>query len=247
MQMKQLFESWNKYLANNRWKYHILNETAFSRIVTDYGERGYVILTSDRSCEAELGLPAGKECSDEEIAIQDKANKENMKQFLSDIRTTGFGYIPTLGGYKEDLIDPETGEPVRDEEGEIVKVDTDRPENSVIVVARPEQRAGHEELKSFGMLLADKYNQDSFFYKPPNDVDEGAYWIKPDGSVDMKFDTFTVNDLKQQFYTQMKRGPRHRFTALDENKEMVFRVRVAPGSTDRARIRYGEIFMKFSE
>jgi hypothetical protein len=247
MQMKQLLESWNKYLVDNNWKYRILNETAFSRIVTDYGDRGYIILTSERSCEAELGLPAGKECSEEDAAIQDKVNRENMEQFLSDVRAAGFGYIPALGGYKEDLIDPKTGEPVRDEEGEIVKVDTDKPENSVIVVARPEQGRDHDKLKSIGMVLADRYGQDSFFYKPPDDIDEGAYWIKPDGSVDMKFDTFTINDLKQQFYTQMARGPRHRFTALDERKEVIFRVRTSPTSAAEARNRYGEIFMKFSK
>ena len=93
MYMKQLFESWNKYLADNNWKYRILNETAFSRIVTDYGDRGYIILTSDRSCEAELGLPAGKECSEENAALQDKVNRENMEQFLSDVRP------PVLGTY----------------------------------------------------------------------------------------------------------------------------------------------------
>ena len=137
------------------------------------------------------------------------------------------------------MLDPETGE--------ITKVDTDKPENSVIIMARPEQGRDHEELKNIGMVLADKYGQDSFFYKPPNDIDEGAYWIKPDGSIDMKFDTFSVNDLKQQFYTQMARGPRHRFTALDENKELVFRVRTSPTSTAEARRRYGEVFLKFAE
>jgi len=239
MHMKQLLESWNKYLIDNNWKYHILNETAFSRIVTDYGDRGYIILTSDRSCEAELGLARGKECSEEDTTIQDKVNRENMEQFLADVRGAGFGYIPTLGGYKEDVVDPETGE--------TTKVDTDKPENSVIIVARPEQGRDHNDLKSVGMVLADKYEQDSFFYKPPNDVDEGAYWIKPDGSIDMQFDTFTVNDLKQQFYTQMARGPRHRFTALDENKELVFRVRTSPTSAAEARRRYGEVFLKFSK
>tara|TARA_Y100000310_G_scaffold115804_1_gene114414 strand:- start:1297 stop:2034 length:738 start_codon:yes stop_codon:yes gene_type:complete len=245
--MKQLLENWNKYLRDNDWKYRILTEAAFSRIVTDYGDRGYIIVTSDRSCEGELGLPPGKECSEKETAIQDKLNSENMPLLLADIRSAGFGYIPTLGGYKEDLIDPKTGEPVRDEEGNVIKVDTDRPENSVIVVARPEKGRDHEVLKELGTELAATYNQDSFFYKPPDDIDEGAYWIKPDGSVDMSFEKFTVNDLNQQFYTQMARGPRHRFTALDEGKEMIFRVRTSPTSTAEARNRYGEIFMKFSK
>ena len=247
MHMKRLLESWNQYLSSNKWKYHLLSEAAFSRIVTDYGERGYVILTSDRSCEAELGLPAGKECSEKDAALQDRVNKENMQQFLSDVRAAGLGYIPTLGGYKEDLIDPKSGEAVRDEEGKVVKVDTEKPENSVIIVARPEQGRDHEKLKNIGMVLANKYGQDSFFYKPPNDVDKGAYWIKPDGSIDMEFDSFTVDDLTQQFYTQMARGPRHRFTALDESKELIFRVRTSPTSAAEARRRYGEVFLKFSE
>jgi len=241
--MKQLLEKWNKYLKDNRWKYHILNETAFSRIVTDYGEAGYIIITSDRRCEEEKGI--GKECSEEEIAEQDRINGENMKIFLTDMRAGGYGYIPTLGGYKEDLIDPDTNRPARDEEGNIIKVDTDKPENSIIVMARPDKDRDHEDLKDYGMKLANKYDQDSFFYKPPNSVDEGAYWIRPDGSIDMSFEKFTINDLTQEFYTQMARGPRHRFTALDEKKEMFFRVRTSPTSTAEARQRYGEYFMKF--
>ena len=241
--MKQLLENWNNYLRDNRWKYRVLSETAFSRIVTDYGEKGYIVITSDRSCEAEKG----QDCSEEEAAAQDEVNAANMKQLQSDIRSAGYGYLPTLGGYKEDLIDPETKKPVRDEQGEIVKVDTDRPENSIIVMARPEKGRDHEELKQYGMELADKYGQDSFFYKPPNDEDEGTYWITPAGAIDMSFEKFTINDLKQEFYTQMARGPRHRFTALDENREMIFRVRTSPTSTAEARRRYGEIFLKFAK
>ena len=239
--MKQLLEKWNKYLKDNRWKYHILNETAFSRIVTDYGERGYVIITSDRTCEA----GSNRKCSEEEISTQAKQNTENMKSLIQDTRGSGFGYLPTLGGYKEDLIDPKTGKPKRDAEGNVVKVDTDKPENSIVVMARPDKNLDHEKLKQFGMNISGKYNQDSFFYKPPNNVDKGAYWIKPDGSIDRKFETFTINDLTQEFYTQMVRGPQHRFTALDEKKEMFFRVRTSPTSTAEARQRYGEYFMKF--
>jgi len=243
MQMKQLLENWNSYLRDNRWKYHVLSETAFSRIVTDYGKKGYIIITSDRSCEAEKG----QNCSEEEVIDQDKVNAENMKQLQSEIRSAGYGYLPALGGYKEDLIDPETKKPARDEEGEIIKVDTERPENSIIVMARPEKGRDHEELKQYGMELTDKYSQDSFFYKPPNNEDEGAYWITSDGTIDMSFEKFTANDLKQEFYTQMSRGPRHRFTAIDENREMVFRVRTSPTSTAEARRRYGEIFLKFTK
>ena len=244
--MKQLLENWNKYLKSDNWKYQILSETAFSKVVTHYGKMGYIVITSDRTCDAETG----RACTDEENAKQNKINDENMKSLKSDLRSSGFGYIPTLGGYKEDLLDPETGEPVRDEKGNVVKVDTENPENSIIVVARPNKGPtnDHEALKSLGMKLAKKYNQDSFFYKPPDSEDKGAYWVKSNGDIDMSFKEFTINDLKQEFYTMMARGPRHRFTALDEvvsTKEMFFRVKTSPIGTSEARRRYGEIFMKF--
>tara|TARA_R100000750_G_C2329945_1_gene89761 strand:+ start:240 stop:974 length:735 start_codon:yes stop_codon:yes gene_type:complete len=242
--MKQLLEKWNKYLKDNRWKYHILNETAFSRVVTDYGELGYIIITSDRTCEAEQG----RECSEEEIAEQEKENAMNMDTFLQDIRSAGFGYLPVYGGYKEYLKN-EKGEKVYDDEtGEAKMVDTDTPENSVIVALRSDVgREGNtvEDLKKLGMGLSRNYNQDSFFFKPPNDIDTKAYYLKPDGSIDLEFTDFTINDLKRVYYTQMKRGPKHRFTALDEEKEMFFRVRTSPTSTAEARQRYGEYFMKF--
>ena len=72
--MKHLLENWNKYLELNGWGYRILSEVSFSRIVTDYVERGYIIITSDRSCEAELGLAPGKMCSMEQAAAQKEAN-----------------------------------------------------------------------------------------------------------------------------------------------------------------------------
>jgi len=238
--MKLILENWRKYIFDSHHNYRILNETAFSRIVTDYGEGGYIVITSDRTCEAEKGA----ECSEEEEVLQSRSNALNMKGLQSDLRASGFGYLPTLGGYKEDLVDPKTGE--------TTKVDTEEPENSVIVVARPSkgERFDHEGLKNLGMELSIKYGQDSFFYKPPDDINKGAYWLLPDGSVDLKFDTFTINDLNQEFYTQMVRGPRHRFTAVmkeELKREIVFRVRTSPTSAREARQRYGEVFLKFEK
>jgi len=231
--MKKLLEQWNRYLKDNRWKYHILNETAFSRIVTDYGKLGYIIITSERSCEGENN----RECSEEEIADQDMLNKQTMDNLLSDLRSSGYGYLPVYGGFKESAVDPETGEEV--------SVDTDKPENSVIVALRKDvgnRSLSIANLKQFGIDMASKYNQDSFFYKPPNDIDSNAYFITQTGEIDGTFSDFTINDLNQVYYTQMKRGPKHRFTALSE---MFFRVRTSPPSTSEARKRYGEHFMNF--
>jgi len=245
--MKQLLENWNRYLKENRWKYRILSETAFSRIVTDYGELGYIIITSDRTCKAERG----KDCSEAEEALQQEENAKNMESLQRDVRQAGFGYLPVYGGYKEELVDPETGEKVRDEEGNVVKVDTESPENSVVIALRKDvgNRANKlNDLKDLGIHLSQKYNQDSFFFKPSNNFDKKAYYIKADGSIENVFTDFTINDLKQVYYTQMKRGPKHRFTALlegDENNEMYFRLRTSPTSTAEARKRYGEAFFRF--
>jgi hypothetical protein len=237
--MKTLLENWNRFLAENRQNYHILSETAFSRIVTDYAESGYIVITSDRTCEAEKGSA----CSEEEDASQALVNKDNLVLLKQDLRSSGFGYLPVLGGYKEKLKDPETGEDVIGDDGEPKMVDTDQPENSVIVMARGD----HEELKALGQSLSGKYGQDSFFYKPPNSVSRGAYWIKPDGSIDMSFDDFTYNDVNQIFYTMMDRGPKHRLTAISEGRELFFRIRTSPKSTAEARERYGEEFITFVE
>jgi hypothetical protein len=241
--MKKLLEGWNNYLAENRKNYHVLSETAFSRIVTDYAETGYIVITSDRTCEAEKGTS----CSEEEDNEQTIANKSNLSQLKQDLRSSGFGYLPVLGGYKEKIKDPTTGEDVIGDDGKPKYIDTEQPENSVIVIARDLPEHGHEDLKALGQSLANKYNQDSFFYKPPNSVFKGAYWIKKDGSVDMKFNDFAYNDINQIYYTMMDRGPKRRFTALPEGIEMFFRIKTSPKSMAEARERYGEEFITFSE
>jgi len=235
--MKKLLENWNRYLTESRKNYHILSETAFSRIVTDYAESGYIIITSDRTCEAEKGST----CSEKEEGIQTIKNKENVAGLKQHLSHSGFGYLPVLGGYKEKLQDPETGEYVFDEKGEIEMVDTDQPENSVIVMSRGD----HEKLKALGQSLSAKFNQDSFFYKPPNSVSKMAYWIKPDGSIDRSFNDFTYNDVSQVYYTMMNRGPKRRFTALPEGMGMFFRIRTSPKSMHEAKVRYGEEFITF--
>ena len=237
--MKTLLDNWNKYLAESQQNYYVLSETAFSRIVTDYAEAGYIVVTSDRTCEAEKG----SSCSEEEEKEQALANKNNIAQLKQDLRSSGFGYLPVLGGYREKVKDPKTGGDVIGDDGEPTRVDTNNPENSVIVMAEGD----HEEFKALGQSLAKKYSQDSFFYKPPNSVSKGAYWIKQDGSVDMKFDDFAYNDVSQIFYTMMDRGPKHRFTAISEGREMFFRIKTSPKSMAEARERYGEEFITFSK
>lgn len=210
-----------------------ITEADLSRIATDYMDDGFIIITSDRSCEAEQGLPSGEPCPEDLAAAQIQINQENFPILQKAVRDAGFGYIPVLGGYKEQL-PTEPGEPKQ-------YVDTDEPENSLLIHSRKKP----QELKDLGIELSKRFNQDSFFYKPPSDVDAKAYWIKQDGSIDMEFSDFSYNDISQIYYTQLAKKPHRRFTALPENFQ--FYLRKHPVSVSEARRRYGETFFNLKK
>jgi hypothetical protein len=214
-----------------------LDETTMTALQGKYMEAGFIVITPDRTCQAELGLAYGEPCppgAEEEQELKNQQNRESMKQ---EIRAAGFGFTPVMGGYKEKLIDPESGEESR--------VDTDQPESGFLVMAQPDRPGlGIEDLKSLGMELAAKYNQDSFFFKPPNAESTDAYYLKRDGSIDMTFNDFKFGDLEQEYYTQLakgpeKRQPEKRFSAMMES--MMFPV--PPRNASEARARRGEFFV----
>ena len=94
------------------------------------------------------------------------------------------------------------------------------------------------------MQLSAKYNQDSFFFKPPNAESTDAYYLKRDGSIDMTFHDFKFGDLEQEYYTQLAKGPEKRqpdkrFSALMES----MLVPVPPRNATEARSRRGEFFV----
>ena len=231
---------------NDKWKDFIgvyglqqLTEADIPRILTKYMEDGFIVATSDRTCEAENGLAYGQVCTEEAAAAQELINQANYKDLIGMVRAAGFGYIPAFGGYKEKVIDKETGKET--------SVDTDKPENSIVIVARPQNGRDYEQLKALGVEITKKYNQDSFFYKPPDEIDRAAYYIDREGNVDDSapvFTDFKPQDLSQEFYTQLKKGQQRRFTALPENIERVIYLREHPKSVWEARKRYGEIFIK---
>jgi len=214
-----------------------LNETTMTALQGKYMESGFIVITPDRTCQAELGLSYGEPCPEGGEEQQNQLNQANREQMKQEIRSAGFGFTPVLGGYKEKLIDPVTGEESR--------VDTDEPEHGFLIMARPDKEgAGIEELRQLGMKLSNKYNQDSFFFKPPNSESKDAFYLKRDGSVDMTFSDFQFSDLEQEYYTQLAKGkeknqPEKRFSAISES--MYFPV--PPKNATEARNRRGEFFV----
>jgi hypothetical protein len=213
-----------------------LNETTMTALQDKYMKSGFIVITSDRTCQAELGLPYGAPCPPEAEAEQEIKNQQNRESMKQEIRAAGFGFTPVMGGYKEKLVDPETGA--------VTRVDTDKPEHGFLVMAQPGRPGlGIEELKNLAMELSVKYNQDVFFLKPPDSETTDAYYLKRDGSIDMTFTDFKFGDLSQEYYTQLAKGsekhhPKKRFTGIMESM-MVPR---PPSSATEARLRRGEIF-----
>ena len=226
-----------------RKEWQLLSETSIYRLVTRYMDDGFIIVSADRSCEAESGI---EKCTEEQVARQDHLNRENRNKLKQVLRHSGFGYVPTLGGFKEKLIDKETGEVVVDPETkEPVLVDTEFPERSFVVHSQKGDKGRNpEELKQLGLDIANQFNQDSILYKPPNAVDPKAYYLTRNGEVDMEFADLTVEDLDQIFYTQLAKGTQRRYSHIPEHYERAYYIPKPPNGMQEAVKRYGETFYR---
>ena len=214
-----------------------LNETTMTAIQGKYMENGFVVLTSDRSCNAELGIPYGEVCPEKEAYFYEKNNIENREVLKKWVRSSGFGYTPVYGGFKEEI---------KDDQGNVVgKMDSPEPEHSLLIMARNEnEKTNHAALKELATNICEVFNQDAFFYKPPNSVDKNAYFISKDGQTMDTFTNFVFGDLQQDYFTQLAKGkekmqPTKRFSAIPEG----LYVPKPPLTAVEARERRGEIFI----
>lgn len=218
--------------VRNNWQ--SLSEASLHRVLSKYYELGFIIISAERSCEAEQG----RKCTEEEANAQTEINRKSEHQIKKDIQAAGFGFIPSYGGFREEVINPETGE--------VHLVDNPKPEASFIIPAQKSAQATPTEdylqLKNLGMQLSQKYNQDSFLYKPPNKADSKAYYITKDGEVDMTFDDVVANDLAQIYFTKLRKSKTDRRFSLTES--FVLWIPSPPRNFSEARKRWGEIFIR---
>jgi hypothetical protein len=226
MKFKRLIEEEKKreWIIKN---YQFLDEAKFSRVVTTYFEKGFIVISAERTCEAEMG----RECTPEEFEAQEEKNKKNDKEIHWDFTRAKFGFVPTYGGYREKITNPDGSEGL-----------SQKPnlEKSYIVMNSHDNT---EDIKKLGMALCEKYDQESFLFKPPQAQDSKAYFIGRNGAVQMEFEGKTVSDLTQQYYTYLrKEDPIKRFSL----KEWVHWAPNSPRSATEAYNRYGEVFIKFS-
>lgn len=243
--MKQLLTEWKQYVETLIDQRQRLTETTLKRVMEKYFDVGFVSISADRDCDSEKGFP----CTPEEQMVQAKENKENEKRIRQDINAAGFGYIPTFGGFRERVVDPETGE-------ETLK-DNPEPEASFTI---PAVRRNGEEgpqvieaLHAFARKACEDYNQDSYLFKPPQAEDPNAYFLTRTGEIDGDDGTFTdvvANDLEQIYFTKLrkKKGVAtygDRFSFLPENFSLY--IPHVPKTVREARRRRGEIFIRIGK
>lgn len=202
----------------------ILVETDLGRILGHYMENGFIVISANRTPEAQ-----GAEKSKEILAAENQ-NKINEKKLRAAIRAANFGYVPAWGGYKEK--DPNTGN----------LIDSSKSEPSYIItakhLAKDKIRSDYNTLFNFGVELSNEFNQDSFLWKPPSNIDSNAYWIDKNGNIVNTFTNIDPNNLAQEYFTQLRKGSKRRFTLTE------FYIRKNPSGPAEARTRYGEIFYK---
>lgn len=220
--------------------YQLVTEAGLGRILGKYFDVGFIIISAERSCEAELG----RKCSEDEQIEQNKLNKQNERRMRDEIRQAGFGFVPSYGGFREMVVDPETGEHSFQ--------DNPDPEPSFVIPLK----AGKEmqELQDLGIELSQKYNQDSFLLKPPASEDDRAYFIDKTGNVEMSFNNVKVSDMSQVYFTYLRKNSSdRRFSMLDDPQEseeedlqesFVMYIPKSPQTFGDAKRRMGEIFMR---
>jgi len=229
-----------------------ITEAGLNRLLFKYQDQGYIIVSAFRSCEAEKQLSDGEPCSANDLAQQRKVNSQNDAKLRNILKTSGFGFIPVLGGYKEkggtDTTTPEysyivVGNKVTKEKLENTKSGIVRTVFNEYGLSK-EKQVYSKKLLNLGLKIIKTFNQDSFFFKPPNEIDANSYYIDQSGQ---KIHTFkgkiSLDNPVEPYYTKFRKGSDHKFT-FKENSAVEYWVSKYPSSIEEARKRMNEIFIE---
>lgn len=194
----------------------LIDEVKLNRILRKHYNDGFIIITNFRG---------------------ERDNKENVNGFnelKNIVKNHEFSYIPVFGGYVENM--------GTEEERQVHEPALLVP-NQIVGSAKSYDE--DTRLFQLGVNLANKYNQDSFLYKPKGS--NNAYYIDKNGKVDMKFTDKTVNDLTQIYFTDLhkpSKKPAKSLNKADRRFTFIESIYLAPSPTDlnEAKGRYGEQF-----
>lgn len=161
----------NRYygIKSNKNKPVRIDEITLDRVLNKHGQNGMINISANRS-----DMPKEK-------------NDENTRELISDLKKSGYSYLPTYGGYR----------------GTDGVEDDYEPSFVVFNYDVNGQSGDFNALRLFALQLCAKYNQDSVLVKAPG---EAPVYLDKDGNkVNSKESNQTwKNDPKQEYFTSFK-------------------------------------------
>jgi hypothetical protein len=219
--IREMIDKVNSFKKTDDNPYQIIKE-GLNTILDKHTKNGYIIISSYRG--------GG-----------DKTNQENKLDFESlkkDVINDGFSYIPVYGGFIENIGDEKTQREIKEPSLLIP--------NYQIASAKPYET--DDKLKNLGIVLAKKYNQDSFLFKPKGN-DDTAYYIDKNGLIDNTFTGKNINDLTQIYFTDLvknsyEKGKKSSFGKKIKRYTFTENIYINNSAKDmqEAVKRYGELF-----
>ena len=234
----KLTEAINNFLSEyrphttNRSRKVSINEVNAKSMLDRHGEDGFIVISPCRGY-FDFGLNPSDKTAKEKLA---HINKERVKDIIKRIKNSGYSYTPVYGGFIEN-------QGTENEEAVY--------ERSFVIYNRDKRgsKLDMSNLFSFGLGLANIYNQDSFLVKAPNDTPK--YYTK-NGEVIMEYNgKTTFNDLSQEYFTDLHKNT-HKFGNIDGRRPTRFSyveayINPAPQDLSEANVRYmmGEVFLPY--
>lgn len=130
----------------------------------------------------------------------EKENLEKTKELESDIRNKGLGFRPSLGGYVENLENPEES---------VV-------EEISFMIPKPSNMGDSDFLK-LALEWCKKYDQESVLIILPNINNGNPTYLTGNGNIDFEFDNMRITNPDDQYYTKLIKGTTPSFTFTKED------------------------------
>lgn len=156
-------------IHENKNKAVRIDEITLDRVLNKHGKNGMINISANRSDEPK------------------ERNILATKELISDLKKSGFSYLPTYGGYR----------------GKNGVEDNYEPSFIVFNYKESGENANFEELYNFALYLCGKYEQDSVLIKAP---DAAPIYVDSQGNKVNKRESnvFWKNDPSKEYFTSFK-------------------------------------------
>lgn len=157
-------------IKENKNKPVRIDEITLDKILTKHGNNGMINISAHRS------------------DMPQEYNDEKTRELISDLKNSGYSYLPTYGGYRN----PSNG-----------IEDNYEPSFIVFNYTADGEPCDFEDLKKYGITLCKRYAQDSVLIKAPK---EAPIYVDSDGNKvnDRESDKYWKNDPSKKFFTSLK-------------------------------------------